>query len=73
MERANHQTRTRDHDRTAEKHWMSPSPHSRVQGRRRTSRTDTPRPVTVTIRVETAGAAVNLGPRSSFRCRATLT
>ena len=28
MQGVNHQIRTRDHDKMAEKHWTSPSPHS---------------------------------------------
>ena len=44
MQRANHQMRTRDHDRMPEKHWTSPRPHPSSSATRRTSRTGTPRP-----------------------------
>ena len=72
-ERANHQMRTLEKLKMAEKHWTSPSPHSRVQCDTSDQSNWASSPGAVTIRVEAAGAAVNLGPRSVLRCRATLT
>jgi hypothetical protein len=72
MERANHQIRTRDHDRTQEKHWISPTAHSVVHCDTSDQSNWHSSPGAVPIRVDAAGDAVNLGPLRSFRCRATV-
>ena len=72
MSGANHQMRTRDQDKTAEKHHTSPSPHSLVQAETSDQSNWHSSPGAVTIRVDAAGADVNLGPRMVCRCRVTL-
>ena len=71
-ERLNHQVRTLDHDKMAEKHYTSPRAHSLVKDDTSDQSNWHSSPGAVTIRVDAAGAAVNLGPLIELRCRATL-
>jgi hypothetical protein len=64
--------RIRDQDKTAEKHCTSPNPHSLVQADTSDQSNWHSSPGALTIRVEAAGAEVNLGPRTECRCRVTL-